>query len=283
MSPEILTPVAVMSVMGAALAFLLGIVSKLTYIEVDPREQAVREVLPGVNCGACGYPGCDGCAAAIVKGEAPVNACVVGGASVAASIASIMGEEAGAAQRYVACVKCQGSYDHDALLYTYNGVQDCRMMQTMHGGCRACAHGCLGCGTCVNVCEFDAIHIQNGVAVVDEEKCVQCMKCIEICPKQIIELAPYHAVAAVRCSNPEFGKAVSSACSIGCIGCSLCTKMAPEEFAMAGKRAYVTYHDGFDVEKAQLAAQKCPGKCITIREDGDVNARPVKAKEEAHA
>lgn len=272
---QIATPVILMAVLGGGFAFLLGVVSKLTYIEVDPRETAVREALPGVNCGACGYPGCDGCAAAIVKGEAPTNACVVGGAPVAEKIGEIMGSSASIGQRYVASVKCQGSPDHNRFIYEYDGVQDCRIMATIHGGCKACRYGCLGCGTCVTVCDFDAIHIVNGIALVDQEKCTACKKCIEVCPKKIIELTPYNAVATVKCSNPEFGKAVSGNCNIGCIGCGLCAKLAPDEFALDGKLAHATYHDGFDIEKAKMAAAKCPAKCIVINENGDVNAKPV--------
>lgn len=267
-------PVVIMSALGGIFAFLLGIVSKLTYIPVDPKITEVRNALPGANCGACGYPGCDGCAVAIVNGEAAVSACVVGGEKVAASVAEIMGATAGSEQRYVASVKCQGDNDRAKALYEYHGVQDCRIMEASFGGCKACRYGCLGCGTCRNVCEYGAIRIVNGVAVIDQEKCTSCMKCIKICPKHIIQLVPYHAPAQVKCMNPEFGKGVKSACSIGCIGCGICVKTAPDEFAMTEKRAYVTYHPGFDMEKAELAAQKCPAKCIVFDKNGDPNVVP---------
>lgn len=277
---EIITPVAIMSILGGVFAFLLGIVSKLTYIPVDPKVAEVREVLPGANCGACGYPGCDGCAAAIAAGEAPVNACVIGGEKVMDKVAAIMGGSAEFGQRYVASVKCLGDKSHTEELFDYSGIQDCRVMSQFHGGCKSCSYGCLGCGTCKSVCDFDAIRIINGLAVINQERCTSCMKCINICPKHIIELVPYGAIAQVKCSNPEFGKDVKNACSIGCIGCGICAKTAPEEFALTGRLAHATYHDGFDLEKAKLAASKCPSKCITINEAGDVNAKPVESKEE---
>lgn len=273
MSP-ILHTFLVVSILGGVSAFLLGVISKATYIPVDPKITAVRDALPGANCGACGYAGCDACAAAIAKGEAPITACKVGGEKSAAAIAEIMGGEAGETQRMVSCVLCQGDCDHTTQNFDYSGVEDCRLMSYNFGGSKSCSYGCLGCGSCKNVCEYGAIRIENGIAVINEEKCVACLKCIGVCPKHIIQLIPYHAPAVVKCSNPEFGKGVKEACSIGCIGCSLCTKMAPEEFKMEGKLSRPTYHKGYDMEKAKVAAEKCPAKCIILNQYPDVNAVP---------
>ncbi|WP_071705747.1 RnfABCDGE type electron transport complex subunit B [Murdochiella vaginalis] len=283
---QIFPPVAIMSILGGAFALLIGVVSKLTHIDVDPRITQIREALPGANCGACGYPGCDGCAAAMAEGKAPLNACVVGGAKVTDKIATIMGSAVEAGQRYVASVKCQGDCEHTKEIFAYHGIQDCRMMAKQRGGNKSCLYGCLGCSTCQSVCAFGAIRMIKGVAVINQEKCTQCMQCIKVCPKHIIELVPYHAVAQVKCHNPEFGKDVKNACTIGCIGCGICAKLAPEEFALEGKLAHATYHDGYDVEKAQAAAAKCPAKCIVIDADGDVNAKALVVEEEkevAHA
>lgn len=260
----IVTPVIVLSVMGGVFAFLLGIVSKLTYIPVDEKQLAVREALPGANCGACGYPGCDGCAKAIAMGEAPVTACPVGGKSVAEAIAAIMGQVAQEGTRYVASVKCQGTHAYTKQIFDYAGVNDCRMMDKFYGGCKSCVYGCLGCGTCKKVCNYDAIRMEDGVAVINEEKCVSCMACINVCPKHIIELVPYQAPAQVKCKNPKFGKDVKSNCGIGCIGCGICARLAPNEFQLDGKLAHAVYSDTFDVEKAKQAAAKCPAKCIVI-------------------
>lgn len=263
---KILLPVAILSIMGAVFAFLLGIVSKLTHIPVDEKERMVRDALPGANCGACGYPGCDGCAKAIVVGEAPVSACVIGGEKTTQAVADIMGTAADMAERFVASVKCQGTTEHTFDKFTYDGVNDCRIMATQFGGCKSCAYGCLGCGTCKDVCEYDAIRMIDGVSVIDKEKCVACMACIKVCPKKIIELVPYTAKAQVKCKNPEFGKDVKSACTIGCIGCGICAKLAPNEFVMDGKLAHAVYNENFDIEKAKLAASKCPAKCIVVTE-----------------
>ncbi|MFR9280416.1 RnfABCDGE type electron transport complex subunit B [Levyella massiliensis] len=282
-STEIFIPVVIMSILGGAFALLIGVVSQLTHIDVDPRVIQIREALPGANCGACGYPGCDGCAVAIAKGEAPISACVVGGAASTEKIADIMGGSAEIGQRYVASVKCQGDCEHTQKLFAYHGIQDCRIMAKQRGGNKSCLYGCLGCGTCQSVCNFGAIQMVNGVAVINEEKCTQCMQCINICPKHIIELVPYHAPAQVKCHNPEFGKDVKTACTIGCIGCGICHRLAPEEFNLDGKLAHATYHDAFDMEKAQAAAAKCPSKCIVINAEGDVNAKPLPSEEKEAA
>lgn len=276
----IVKAVIIMSALGFLFAYLLGIAAKKTYVPVDPKIQAVRDALPGANCGACGYPGCDGCARAIANGEAPVSACVIGGEKVTAAVASIMGTEGASGQRMVASVKCQGDRDATQMLYDYKGVNDCRVMATSYGGCKSCAYGCLGCGTCKDVCNYDAIEIVNGVAVINQERCVSCMACVKICPKHLIELVPYHAPAQVKCLNPLFGKDVKANCSVGCIGCGICARLAPEEFALDGKLAHATYHEGYDLEKAQAAADKCPAKCIVLDAYPDANAVPPAPAEE---
>ena len=148
---------------GLFIGVFLGLAGKKFAVEVDEKEVAVREQLPGNNCGGCGYPGCDGLAAAIAKGEAPVNACPVGGAPVAAKIAAVMGEEVGETVRTSAFVKCLGDCEKTTSLYEYAGEEDCKMAALMQsGGKKSCGFGCLGYGNCVKVCPFDAIHIING-------------------------------------------------------------------------------------------------------------------------
>ena len=215
---------------GLFIGLFLGIAGKKFAVEVDEKEILVREALPGNNCGGCGYPGCDGLAAAIAKGEAPVNACPVGGAAAAAKIGEIMGQEAGESVRMTAFVKCAGDCEKAGQSYEYTGVKDCRMAALMqNGGSKTCTYGCLGYGSCVKVCPFDAIHIVNGIAKVDKEKCKACGKCVAECPKKIIELIPYDQKQVVACSSKDKGKAVVSACEVGCIGCRKCVKECPKE------------------------------------------------------
>ena len=176
---------------GVFIGVFLGIAGKKFAVEVDEKEEAILAELPGNNCGGCGYAGCSGLAAAIAKGEAPVGQCPVGGAPVAAKIAAIMGEEAGESVHEVAFVKCAGTCEKAKQAYDYTGITDCQMAAMMqNGGPKGCSFGCLGFGSCVKACPFDAIHIVDGIAVVDKEACKACGKCIATCPKHLIELVP---------------------------------------------------------------------------------------------
>ena len=167
-----------------------------------------------------------GLASAIVKGEAAVNACPVGGAPVADRIAAIMGMEAGNSVHKVAFVKCAGTCDKAGSDYTYYGIKDCTMASMMqNGGQKSCNYGCLGYGSCVKACPFDAIHIVDGIAVVDKDACKACGKCIAACPKKLIELVPYEQKHLVQCSSKDKGKDVMAACKAGCIGCKMCQKV----------------------------------------------------------
>ena len=177
---------------GLFIGIFLGLADKQFAVEVDEKEEQILGVLPGNNCGGCGYPGCSGLAAAISKGEAPVNACPVGGAPVAAKVGEIMGVEAGEQVREVAFVKCAGTCEVAKQTYNYNGLHDCVMINMMqNGGPKACTFGCLGEGSCVQACPFDAIHVVDGVAVVDKDACKACGKCVAVCPRHLIELVPY--------------------------------------------------------------------------------------------
>lgn len=227
---SIITPIIILGIIGALFGVILSIASKVFAVEVDPKVIAVRNALPGANCGACGFPGCDGLADAIARGEAPVTGCVIGGAQVAAAVADVMGVNAGNVERQVAVVKCQGTCEAAKDKYEYKGLVDCRLIADFQKGSKACSYGCLGGGTCTTVCDYDAIHITDGkIAEVDKEKCVACMKCIKICPKNIIGLMPYKQKTEVKCFSKDAGKEVRTYCSNGCIGCGICEKKCPKD------------------------------------------------------
>ena len=213
---------------GLFIGVFLGVAGKKFAVEIDEKEVAIREALPGNNCGGCGYPGCDGLAAAIAKGEAPVNRCPVGGEPVGKIIAGIMDQEAVETARQVAHVKCSGTCEKAKEEYIYTGVEDCEMLPFVpNGGAKACTYGCCGFGSCVKVCPFGAIHIVNGIAVVDKEACKACGKCVAKCPRHLIELIPYDQKVAVDCSSHDKGKQVTATCEVGCIGCKKCEKTCP--------------------------------------------------------
>lgn len=258
---RILYAILVMGGLGALFGALLAYASKRFAVEVDPRQTEIREALPGANCGGCGYPGCDNYAEACVKGECPVNKCVVGGAPVADRIAEIMGLSADESEPQVAFVRCGGSNDHTKKDCVYLGITDCQSASVVPGkGPASCAYGCLGFGTCVEACKFDAIHVVNGVAKVDRDKCVGCGACTEACPRGIITMVPKKKMVHVACSNPMAGKLVRKICSSGCIGCQMCVKACPKgAISMKGNVAVI---DSEKCVNCGLCAKKCPVHAI---------------------
>ena len=246
---------------GLFVGIFLGAAGIIFKVKTDEREEKVLAALPGNNCGGCGYPGCSGLAAAIVKGKAPVNGCPVGGNESASKIAEIMGTEGASSERQVAFVACQGKCDKTVSNYEYTGPVDCRMMGfAPGGGPKACREGCLGGGTCVSVCPFDAIHIVDGVALVDKEKCKACGKCIQACPRKLIRLVPYNEGYVVACSSHDRGPDVIKACSAGCIGCGICARNCP-----AGAATVTDNLASIDRDKCAscgVCAEKCPKKVI---------------------
>jgi len=258
---EILIAAVLIGVTGIIIGLLLGFAGEKFAVEVDEKEVAVREALPGNNCGGCGYAGCDALAKAIASGEAKVNACPVGGAAVAEEIGKIMGVEAEAGRRMAAYVKCGGTCEKAKDKYEYFGEKDCNAACAVPGaGPKACQYGCLGFGSCVAVCEFDALHIVDGVAVVDRDKCVACGKCVEACPKHLIELLPADAYYIVQCSSHDNAKRVMEVCSTGCRGCTLCARECPADA--------ITMENGLAVINQDvcvgcgLCERRCPAHCI---------------------
>ena len=257
----ILTAAAIVGAVGIFIGLFLGLAGIKFKVQTDEKEEAILSALPGNNCGGCGYAGCSGLAAAIAKGEAPANACPVGGEPVSKTIGGILGIEVEAGQRKTAFVHCQGDCEKAKQDYEYTGAQDCRMMAFVPGGGpKSCSHGCLGYGTCVKACPFDAIRVVNGIAVVDREKCKACGKCIAACPKNLISLIPYDAKAAVACRSTEKGPVTMKACSVGCIGCGICAKNCPETAVKVED-----FCAEIDQEKCVgcgVCAEKCPKKAI---------------------
>ena len=258
----IISSVVLLAIIAIIIGIFLGVSSEVFKVEVDEKVLKVRECLPGNNCGGCGFAGCDALAEAIAKGEAAVNSCPVGGEAVASKISAVMGVEVGTVAKKVAFVHCNGTCVNANKAYEYNGVKDCRIAASLpNAGEKSCAYACLGYGACVNACKFDAMHIVDGVAKVDEEKCVACKACINACPMKLIELVPYQKKHKVACSNKEKGKAVMDACKASCIACGMCEKNCPKEaIKVINNIATMDYEKCDD---CGVCAEKCPRKCIS--------------------
>ncbi len=256
----IITAVLTVGIIGLVFGLLLALASVIFKVETDERVEKIEEVLPGANCGACGFAGCSAYAHAVVEKNAPVNCCSVGKSAVAMQIGGIMGKAVASEKPKVARVLCGGDCEKAKDKYEYSGVEDCSMANKLGGGQKACPTGCLGYGNCVNVCKFDAIHVINGVAVVDEEKCTACGMCVKTCPKKIIELVTKDSMVSVICSNKRTGKEVNAVCSVGCIGCGICEKNCPfEAISVEDNLARVDYDK---CKSCGICANKCPKKAI---------------------
>lgn len=259
----IIIAVLVIGGVGLLVAVFLSFFGKKFAVEVDEKELAVLAELPGNNCGGCGYPGCSGLAAAIVKGEAPVSGCPVGGVPVADKVAKIMGVDAGEFVKKVAFVKCNGDCEAAGDNYEYTGPKDCKMASVAPGkGPKTCTYGCLGFGSCVNVCDNDAITIINGIAYISEEKCIACGKCVKTCPRGLIEIVPADANVRVACSSMDKGPVTMKNCKVGCIGCGMCVRTCEHEaVTVVNNIAHIDYDK---CTRCGECAKKCPKKIINV-------------------
>ena len=255
----VLYAVLTLGVLGAVFGLVLAIASRIFAVPVDERTEAIAGILPGANCGGCGYAGCGAYAAAIVEGRAPLSACAAGGSETASKIAEIMGVEAGEMEKQVAFVRCSGG-NNATKKFEYAGLTDCLSASRIGGGPVACPNGCLGLGTCATVCAFDAMEIENGVAKVNREKCVGCMACVAACPRKLIDKVPYSATVVIPCASTDKGALVRAYCTNGCIGCGLCVKACEQgAITLANNLAYIDYSKCIG---CGACVAKCPRKLI---------------------
>jgi len=245
--------------MGVVLGLVIAIAALIFAVEVDPRIEQIEDILPGANCGACGFAGCGDFARAVVSKECPPEKCPSCPASTLSDIADILGVTVGLRAQNVALVKCGGG-DSVARHPQYNGVSDCRSANLVAGGPKGCDFGCLGLGTCARECPFGAIEMTgDGLAVVHPELCVGCEKCIAACPRRMIVMVPKSAPVHVLCNSPAKGAAKRKVCQASCIGCRKCVKTAEEgQMMMDGFLARVNY----DNPPPSSIADCCPTKCI---------------------
>jgi len=225
----IILAIAAVTVIGLICAVILAIASKVMAVPVNETYAKVRECLPGANCGACGYAGCDGYADALASGMTDqVNLCVPGGNSVAKQVGAVLGVDAGEVTPKVAVIHCSGNCDSTGLRTDYQGIHSCAAAMLMYGGNGNCVFGCIGYGDCMSVCPQNAICIERGIAHVDQRVCEGCGQCAKKCPKNLITIEERTISTVVSCHNQDKGALTRKVCSSGCIGCFKCVKTCPE-------------------------------------------------------
>lgn len=259
----ILWAVGIVAGLGLLAGLILAVASVLMAVPVDEKVVRLREALPGANCGACGYSGCDGYAEAMAHDGAKVGLCSPGGEETAEKTAEILGVSGAAVEKKAAVVRCGGCEDVTRRKLHYHGIPSCAAANQFYGGDWACSYGCLGYGDCVAACAYDAIRVEKGLARVDGDKCTACGLCAKACPKSLITVLPADVKGVVRCSSHDKGAVVRKACTAGCIGCMKCTKVCEYE-AITVQNHLATIRADKCVGCGKCA-EACPVGCIEMK------------------
>ncbi len=262
MFEALLPAILLVAGIGLIAGLLLAFASTVMAVPVNEKEVAVRDCLPGANCGACGFSGCDGYAKAVAAGGVATNLCRPGGAEAAEKISAILGVEAEKAEPVVAFVHCGGKCEINNQKAIYEGLKSCAAEKMLYGGKGACTFGCLGCGDCAKQCQYDAICMVNGIARVDPRKCVGCGMCAKACPNHVISLVPKTEQVVITCPNHEKGAIARKECKYACIGCMKCQKnCAFEAITVVDNLAVIDYTK---CTGCGTCAEGCPVGCLKM-------------------
>jgi len=282
---SIFISIITMGVLGAFFAYGLALARKKLKVEEDPRIDQVEEALPGANCGGCGYAGCRAFAEAVVAAKAEPIGCPVGGNETAGAIAAILGVEISSSEREVAFLMCRGTEEAASRKGVYWGINTCLAASILHKGDKHCSYGCLGYGDCEVSCPFDAIHVkEEGLPVVDKEKCTGCGQCVKACPKMLLELHPVSRKLFVFCKSQDNAKTSRQACKNACIACKICTRGSEgNEVVVENNLSIINDIKIMENEEAMTWIGKCPTKAIGFMDENTYKTPPPKPKSEKPA
>ena len=274
---EILTAVIPVVIIGLICAAVLVTASKIMAVKENEKIPKIRECLPGANCGACGFAGCDGYAKALAETEGtPTNLCVPGGDSVSRKISELLGVEFEDVIEKVAVVHCSGDcrFTHDRV--EYSGIESCAAAKLIFSSKGECSYGCMGLGDCARACPNNAVCIESGIARINTKQCVGCGLCVKACPNTVISLMDDVERAVVACNNKDKGAQTRKACKSGCIGCKKCEKVCPSgAIKVVNNLAQIDYSKCPDCEDFGICARECTTGCIVISDfTGQCNAAP---------
>lgn len=262
MGYNILIALLVVGLVALIAGILLAVASHFFAVKEDEKFTELRACLPGSNCGACGFAGCDGYAKALAEGNAAPNLCVPGAAATAESVAKLLGVEAGKIEKKVAVVHCSGNCNVTGKKAIYDGIQSCKAASMLYAGPGACRFGCVGCGDCAEACAYDAICMKDGIAHIDSRLCVGCGACAKTCPKGLITLMPADAKVIQGCNNQEKGAAARKNCQVACIGCKKCQLNCPEKaIVVENNLARIDYALCSGCGKC---VENCPTHCLKL-------------------
>lgn len=257
---NILIAFLVVGGIGLLAGLLIAVMSRFFSVEEDQTVKAVRACLPGVNCGACGYKGCDDYAAAVAEGKAKPNLCVPGAESTAQELGALLGIEVEPPKDVVAFVHCNGNCEATTAKADYVGVTSCKAAAALYGGPENCQYGCMGLGDCAAACPANAICMKDGIAHVDTSRCLGCGLCESICPKKVISMVPQETAVVVMCNNKDKGADARKACKNACIGCMKCAKTCPHEaITVTNNLASIDYAKCVG---CGACAASCPTGCL---------------------
>lgn len=263
---ENLIPIISLSLVAFLLGIVIFVISKKFYVKTDPKVDLVYKLLPHVNCGACGYPSCMKLAEVLVNTRDSSKICPVGGDELSDRIGQVLGIKMAKSKPVICAVRCGGTNEKVKLTAEYKGIADCWAITQAYTGPKKCPYSCIGFGSCIPVCNYDALKIESGLIKVIEDRCVGCGACITKCPRNILVMQEKKDKRYfVSCMSENKGASTRQNCSVGCIACNLCVKAC--KFNAVVVKDFLSVIDEQKCTSCGECIKVCPTKCIVLRED----------------